>query len=701
MKAKQSPFLMLALAIMASACTSGSGSPSEDSAPMDPMAELVLPQTGESGLLKAFGAGMACQELQTHLRQWAEARLTEQIESQRWLGQSVAPTPPVLVPVPNGAMTYAGAPMTADLPLAMASPAIALNQRLYVQRRNPGGASRVVSFDLAANGSMQPGQSAITNDAVVTRNSIATQAPLGLLDGPGLLLIALDTSFALERDPLAGHTYEPASTEAPWVCGASHCAVAPSEAPRVSVRLLDRSTLRFLRQLDLVGGYLGAFRDGPRLHVLTSSPLTLPVGVHTRMPWQRHDSMSREQWRAEMDRLIEANRQHVSETPLSSWLAPLGPDRTPDEARCASFFATDAPIAPGFTTLTTIDLDEGGFTEQTLIGQPGSVVLTRESVLIGFDRWERNARPDRHYHQFRRLPDGSLRYRSSGRAAAGALAETEAGILLVASPWGAEGGTVGAVPEMSLNTFTVNDQAQTWRAMGNLSLPRAATDTDFQITTVGEQAFLMPRAHPGAALLHSIDLAVATRPTLTATATQTTPGWQSRVVAPGQWLSASPVMSGPAGRAALTWHDWSGASSGAAPTSIDWLRFPRPDAGTSDAIATTWIHPDGELQAVGMPPPPGSRLLAGVFYGSHSNDPARPSGFGLLLGALDPASPRESHSTAVLALEDLALAAVSAGLPFTPTAVFHGHHVYAVTATAIRSATIADPQTPVETLPLP
>jgi uncharacterized secreted protein with C-terminal beta-propeller domain len=120
-----------------------------------------------------------------------------------------------------------------------------------------------------------------------------------------------------------------------------------------------------------------------------------------------------------MEALRRANASAIRARPLADWLPRLeasdaGGSRAlaVDCGRCR---ASTAPVALGFTTLTTLDLDEPGrVTLSGLLADVRQAYASPESLYLATDHWSRTGRDVHTYlHRFR-LSSGVPEYEGSG-----------------------------------------------------------------------------------------------------------------------------------------------------------------------------------------------------------------------------------------------------------------------------------------------
>lgn len=145
---------------------------------------------------------------------------------------------------------------------------------------------------------------------------------------------------------------------------------ASSNAIRVEVRDVSSSAPRLLAVQYLEGSFLAARRTGASVRILSRAQGRGPKLRY----WPEGDASSRAPGalRAALERLRAENLRRIKASPLAAWLPRiLRPDTAGElvevERECSSYVASNVPSRTGFTTISTLDLDNLTTRHRTLL----------------------------------------------------------------------------------------------------------------------------------------------------------------------------------------------------------------------------------------------------------------------------------------------------------------------------------------------
>ncbi len=444
-------------------------------------------------------------------------------------------------------------------------------------------------------------------------------------------------------------------------------------------------------QTDLPGRLLASRRIGEHLQLVTATPLALPAEVVSAVAFDSlRFSTDPVAAVAAIDRQISVNEAAARALSLSDWLAALGLEQPPDAAQCAQMARVDAPTRPGLLTLTTIDLTTGLRQQRVVLAHADAIHQARYSLLIASPSWARGASASTYLHRFTVEATGALDYHGSATtegtlSSTDALDERDDGIVRVAAREEAPSG-------QTWTHYLANWQPQAapahWQLLGR-SDPLLAGETLARIEFLADRALLATTLASDP--LYLVNLALPGRPANLGTLD---------ILGRASWVSAidSHLL--------LTVSD--GGSAGAVPPLETQLTASLFDIGAADhplllsrlALGAYTTSPAfNESRAAEALTWSGSSdtLLAVTVQASTMPPSAGMGPFGIGLVSVEPALGSDAlHSLGVL--DTSLLDPQIARFPVRP--LLTADYLYVATPHGVRSATVADPATTIDTVRL-
>lgn len=429
------------LAVALSACGGGD-------APVDPLPPPLQPKG--TFAVQSFEGPDACEALERHIEDTAEAMVREQLQS--WLpgaaGGGAADTPAT-----TGAPGQANAPEDAS----SASPTFSETnvreagideadtvktdgRRLFTLRRDAAGLT-LSSLEITPPEAMRLlGQAAWPADETLAADArpVAPESPRGLMLAAPDVLLSLGTSEQFYAMPFPGGAGVQPDVATALLCADAGCGPGyPGWAPpRTRVRRFDvGADAAPVEQwlLDVPGSLLAARRIGSTLYLVTQSALRLPTGVRTWPDVPAGSSSGAAEMDARVAATMDENARLIRATSLDEWLADLvatervgGPSATPQVLRgasptaqqCASFARIDVASRLSWLQISSIDIDTREIVAQTVLAEGQGVYMSEHALIVFTSYWRQgderlNPRDLSFLHRFVRDAQGRLAYQAT------------------------------------------------------------------------------------------------------------------------------------------------------------------------------------------------------------------------------------------------------------------------------------------------
>lgn len=702
---RHSPALLL-LAATVTATLTGCGGNSGGGA--NPTSAWQRPTDGGTATLKQFTGDNACQQLETYIEDSLLAQLAETLESQRRNDYSTAPGAggapvPVSAPAPapaasDNAPESSVSHSTTTLRTTGVDEADTVKtdgRHLYTLRTKAGQLS-VSRTDLAGAGQMAVGA---TLAWPVPPETVAEG--LYLREGGRVVALALHNPYMAYPAPLVPATPgTPGSSPGIEVnAQAKESQIPPARQQSVSIRQIDLAGVSPTTdwEVQVQGGLLGSRRIGDQLHLVTQAQPQLPAGVASYV----RQTYAAEDIGAAVDRQLAENERLIRAVNLATWLAPLAPNgqaSTPTTAECQAFARVDAPTPLGYLQLTTIDLTTQASRRQTLLARAGGIYLSPTSLILLSSGWEDSNTLKTALHRFTADKGGQFAYQGSGRIDGHlindyAIDEDAAGIVRVV----AQNGNLRTAGHSYIATLEPAAAPKAWREVGR-SEPIAPGESLMSTRFVGDRVYLVTFLQVDPFFVY--DLSDPSRPT--ALGELKIPGYSS-------WLQ-------PVGANHILGIGHSDGRMNEIKASLFDVSNPRQPVEQSTLVlgslytssealwnphAFSWYSPEPAIAGLPSGGTEGTFALpfttSGYYYGPYAPDLKT----GVMVVSVRPSAGHEALSlNGSLSLTDLASAqGWSAGM--AQRAVFVDSMVYGISDTAVRSAPIATPAEPIQTVTLP
>lgn len=174
------------------------------------------------------------------------------------------------------------------------------------------------------------------------------------------------------------------------------------------VDVANISAPRVTGEYYLPGSASAARRIGESVRVVLGDQLRWP---ETLKWWPEYDPAhperlnDRDLLRAELERLKTENARIIRAHRLADWLPP-GKQRLDGGGEvdlaysCSDFYRSNAPVQLGVVTIATLDLDARSVGRTSLIGEPGEVYASKDSLYLASRHWWWWPRPGERDHTY-------------------------------------------------------------------------------------------------------------------------------------------------------------------------------------------------------------------------------------------------------------------------------------------------------------